>query len=137
MMRAFCLFVAVVFLAWLSAFIRPNGYTSSQLLGTWNWVHMTDTEAEKVLSLSDMTMGLATKVQFEFKTDSIYFENKNKLNATSMISNSGKWYLDEQTGILYMSSKGKWNASQIIRLTADTMVLEMRKPLQLLLVREK
>ena len=35
-----------------------------------------------------------------------------------------------------MNSKGKWNPSKIIKITSDTLILQMRAPFALIMIKE-
>ena len=131
-------FLVIVFLFFISvSFTVTDPEMEIQLLGTWKWVHLINSETNEIAGLEQLTMGMAKEVKTEFKADSIYIEYKNTLNSNELSSNKGLWYYDKKNNALMMKPKDKWLSSKIVRFSKDTIVLEMMKPMNLLMIREK
>ncbi len=109
----------------------------NELIGTWKWVHVTNSETKEILGLDMLTMGLAKEIKTEFKEDSTYVEYKNKLKGEGYAMTNGLWVIDSETKTLKSKAKDQWISSKIIYLTKDTLIIEMRKPMHLLMVKEK
>jgi hypothetical protein len=82
-------------------------------------------------------MGLAKEIKTEFKEDSTYVEYKNKLKGEGYAIINGFWIIDSETKTLKSKAKDQWISSKIIYFTKDTLIIEIRKPMHLLMVKEK
>ncbi|MEI7979301.1 MAG: hypothetical protein WCI53_10690 [Bacteroidota bacterium] len=111
--------------------------TGNELIGTWKWIHVTNSETQQILGLDILTMGLAKEIKTEFKQDSTYVEYKNKLKGEGYAMINGLWGIISETKTLKMKAKDQWISSKIIYLTKDTLIIEIRKPMHLLMIKEK
>jgi hypothetical protein len=116
----------------------PTEEIEKKILGVWKWEAIINSESNEKEDLSIVTNGLATEVKTEYKKDHTYIEYKNKLQGEEGYSkNKGQWKLEKKGSILNHNSKGKWRPSKIFKLTKDTLLIGMRGPIQLLMIKEK
>lgn len=131
------LFLAFLTLSSMTSFNLEREAVEKSLLGTWNWQTVIDARTDEDMGLEMITMGMAKEIKTEFRKDYNYIEYKNKLKGEGYSSTEGIWRLSEDGIELSMSRKGKTTAARIIRLDKDSLLLEMRYPYQILMVKEK
>ncbi len=116
----------------------PTNEIENDILGVWKWEAIINSENNEKEDISMVTNGLASEVKTEYKKDYTYIEYKNKLQGEEGYSkNEGQWKLEKKGTILSHNSKGKWRPSKIFKLTKDTLLIGMRGPIQLLMIKEK
>ena len=81
-------------------------------------------------------MGMSKEVKVQFKEDNTYVELKTRNDDNSVSTTEGEWQLDKEGAILTMVSKGKSMPSKIVDFKNDTLVVEMRGSMNLVMVKE-
>jgi len=109
---------------------------SDKLIGTWIWKTVIDAETNQDLGLDMVTMGIASEVKTEFKKDKTYIESKLAKGSSEYSKVNGEWNL-ENDEILNLKSKDKWRPSKILKLSNDSLMLQMNPKMILLMLREK
>ena len=107
------------------------------IIGKWKWVNLFNPETQDSLGLYLLTMGMAKEVFTEYKEDNTFIEYKNKLDKEGFSETKGEWKLEDNNSTLKLKPKEKWMSSKIIKLSADTLIVEIRSPFQLLMVKQK
>lgn len=123
-------FASVLF---LSSFLTDK----KELLGTWRWVHVQNTSSGEIMDVGMLTMNMSKDVKTELKDDGSFIEHKVSAEDGSVSKNDGEWTLEENGTVIKMKMNEKWRSSKILKLTADTLLVEIRSPMNLLMVREK
>lgn len=114
---------------------EPNSL-KDQLIGKWNWITVINKATSEESGIELITMGLATEVNTEFKADNTYIESKLRKGKTEYSTIKGEWKI-ENTDILATKYKDKWQKSKILKLSNDTIILEMNSQMNLLLIKQK
>ena len=109
----------------------------AEIVGSWKWVHVLNTASRQKLSVQDFTMGLGKDILTNFKADGSYAEAKTAASDNTVSTTSGEWKLEKNGTVLAMKPKEKWMQAKIIVSTADSLIVEMRPELQLVMVRVK
>jgi lipocalin-like protein len=104
------------------------------LIGTWRWVHVKNTQSNETIPVEKMTM--SKEVKTSFKEDGTYAESKSKDDG-SVSTINGEWKLEEDGKVLSLKSSDKWRPAKIVQLSADSLIVEMRPAMQLVMVKEK
>ena len=129
------LFLISVFILFTSLNCARAQSDTMSIIGSLQWIHIFNSETNEISPVETITMGLSKEVKTEFKTDSIFIEYKQKLSGEGFASTQGLWYIDTISNTLMMKPKAKWIASKIIHHTKDSIVIELMKPLNLLMIR--
>ena len=125
-MRVFLLFSILS----LSLIVFSSFIEKEDLVGTWRWLYILNTQSGEKMSIEKLTM--AKEVKTEIKTDNTYLEYKtNSENKTS--TTSGEWKL-ESDGTLSMKPNDKWLPSKTIHLSSDTLTVQMMGPMHLVMI---
>lgn len=111
--------------------------TRQELVGTWRWLHVENLETDQKIDVSELTMGMAKEVRTQFNEDNSYQERKTNSKNNSVSTTEGKWQLEEEGSVLSMMFNGKTRPSKIVSFKNDTLIVEMRNPLNLVMVKEK
>ena len=111
--------------------------TKQELVGTWRWIHVLNSNTGQEMNVSELTMGMAKEVKTQFKDENTYVELTTNTEDNSVSTKEGQWELAKDGATLTMISKGKTLPSKIVSLRNDTLVVEMRSPMNLVMVKEK
>jgi hypothetical protein len=114
-----------------------NMQDKNQLIGSWRWLHVMNTATNEKVSIEKLTMGMTNNIKTTFKDDNTYTEDKTKLDGSGVSTTTGEWKLEDNDKILSMKSNDKWRPSKVILFTADSLIVEMRPSLQLVMTKEK
>lgn len=106
------------------------------IVGTWKWSAMVNTETNENMGIEMMTMGMSKEVKTKFLEDGTYIEYKSKLEGDGFSEKEGEWKLEQDNTILNMISKGKSRPAKIIKFTKDSLVLQPRAPMALVMVKQ-
>ncbi len=117
----------------LSSFV----ITKKELVGTWRWLNIVNSQSGEKIDIQKMTMGMAKEMKMEFKDDNSYLEHKTNSEDGKISTTSGEWKLEVEGTVLNMKTNEKWRPSKIISFSSDTLIIEMRGPMHLVLVKEK
>ncbi len=109
---------------------------SEKIIGTWIWKTIIDTETQQDMGLDMVTMGMAAEVKTEFKKDKTYIESKLRKGTTEYSTTNGEWKL-ESDEILNLKAKDKWRPGKIVKVTKDSLLLQMNPKMTLLMIRQK
>ena len=110
--------------------------TKQELLGTWRWIHVVNSNTGQKIGINELSMGMSKEVKVQFKEDNTYVELKTRNDDNSVSTTEGQWQLDKEGAILTMVSKGKSMPSKIVDFKNDTLVVEMRGSMNLVMVKE-
>jgi len=110
--------------------------TSDKLIGTWKWAIAINSETNEEMGIEAMTMGMATEVKTEFKKDKTFVESKMRKGSTEYSTTSGEWKL-ESGDILNLKPKEKWQPKKILKLSNDSLLLQMNPQMNLLMIKQK
>jgi hypothetical protein len=108
-----------------------------ELIGTWRWVHVKNAQTNETMDIEKLTMGMSKEVKTTFKEDGTYAENKSKADGSGVSTTTGEWKLEEDGRVLSMKTNDKWRPAKIVQFTKDSLVVEMRPSMQLVMVKEK
>ena len=114
-----------------------NKIAKEDLIGTWKWVTLKNGDTGEDLGIEMLTMGMAKEVKVEFRSDFTYSEIKNKLEGDGFSETKGEWALEDNNTVLNMKPKDKWMPSKIVSFEGDTLIVDMRSPMQLVMVKVK
>ena len=109
---------------------------SEKLIGIWIWKTVIDAETNEDLGMDMITMGMASEVKTEFKKDKTYIESKLRNGSTEYSNVNGEWKI-ENDEILNLKAKDKWRPSKILKLSSDSLLLQMNPKMKLLMMRKK
>jgi hypothetical protein len=83
-----------------------------------------------------VTMGIAIEVKTEFKKDNTYTDSKLIKGRTEYSHINGEWKI-ENNEMLNFKSKDKWMPSKILKISNDSLLLQMNSKFTLLMVKQK
>ena len=129
-------FVALILLTSASKVTKTQHDISEKLIGTWIWKTVLDGESNKDLGLDVITMGMASEVKTEFKTDNSYIESKMRKGSDEYSQTTGEWKI-ENNETLNLKSRDKWRPSKILKITTDSLLLQMNPKMYLLMIKQK
>ncbi|MBS7788121.1 lipocalin family protein [Flavobacterium sp. CYK-55] len=109
---------------------------SEKLIGTWQWNTIIDAETKESMGLDMVTMGMASEVKTEFKKDKTYIESKLKKGTTDWSNLSGEWKI-EDGDVLNLKAKDKWRPSKVVKMSNDSLLLQMNPKMLLLMIKKK
>lgn len=109
---------------------------SEKLIGTWQWNTIIDAETKESMGLDMVTMGMASEVKTEFKKDKTYIESKLKKGTTDWSNVSGEWKI-EDGDVLNLKAKDKWRPSKVVKMSNDSLLLQMNPKMLLLMIKKK
>jgi hypothetical protein len=109
--------------------------SSEKLIGTWIWKTVIDGETNEDMGIDVVTMGMASEVKTEFKKDKTYIESKLRKGTTEYSTTNGEWKTEDD--ILSLKAKDKWRPSKILKISNDTLVLQMNPKMNLLMIKQK
>ncbi|HEX2534065.1 MAG TPA: lipocalin family protein [Chitinophagaceae bacterium] len=116
-----------------SSFFAAKG----DLVGTWRWVHIINTQSGETMDIEKGTMGMTKEVKTELKADDTYAEHKLRKEDDKVSTTTGTWKLEAEGTVLNLSTGEKERPARIIRLSGDTLTIAMRGHMQLVMVKEK
>lgn len=116
--------------------VKAQTVAPEQLVGTWNWKTVIDPETGDDLGLDRLTMGLASEIKTEFKKDNNYVERKLKPGSTEYSTTNGEWKLEEKD-ILSLKAKDKWRPATILKMSGDSLLLQMNPKMNILMIKQK
>ena len=109
---------------------------SQKIIGTWMWNNVIDAETNKEMGIGMVTMGMASEVKTVFKKDGTFEESKLRKDSKEWSTNHGEWKMEDKE-TLNMKPKDKWKPSKILKLTDDSLLLQMSPTMNLLMIRQK
>ena len=126
--------VLVVFV--LTSATTNQSDLSEKLIGTWTWNTIIDTETKQDMGIDMVTMGMASEVKTEFKKDKTYIESKLRKGTTEFSTTIGEWKIEENQ-VLNLKVKEKWRPSKILKLSNDSLLVQMNPKMALLMIKKK
>lgn len=109
--------------------------SSEKLIGTWIWKTILDGETNQDMGIDMVTMGMASEVKTEFKKDKTYIESKLRKGTTEYSTTTGEWKIEDE--ILNLKIKDKWRPSKILKMSNDSLLLQMNPKMHLLMIKQK
>ena len=109
---------------------------SEKLIGNWIWKNVINTETQEELGIDMITMGMASEVKTEFKKDGTYIERKLR-KGSNEYSNVNEEWKTENDETLNLKAKDKWRPNKILKLSKDSLLIQMNPKLNLLMIRQK
>jgi hypothetical protein len=109
--------------------------SSEKLIGTWIWKTVIDGETKEDMGIDVVTMGMASEVKTEFKKDKTYIESKLRKGTKEYSTTNGEWKTEDD--ILSLKAKDKWRPSKILKISNDSLLLQMNPKMHLLLIKQK
>lgn len=109
---------------------------SEKLVGTWTWKTIIDAETKEDLGIDMVTMGMASEVKTEFKKDKTYIESKLRKGSAEYSTTNGEWKF-ESNDVLNLKSKDKWRPSKVLKISNDSLLLQMNPKMLLLMIKQK
>ncbi len=106
------------------------------MVGTWTWKTIIDAETKEDLGIDMVTMGMASEVKTEFKKDKTYVESKLRKGSTEYSTTNGEWKF-ESNDMLNLKSKDKWRPSKVVKISNDSLLLQMNPKMLLLMIKQK
>ncbi len=135
-MKIYISFLLVILLFLSASFRHLTSELRDQVVGKWKWVTIINSSTNEEAGLELVTMGLASDVKVEFKEDNTYVESKRRKAGAEYSTLSGEWKI-EKDAILSTKQKDKWISMRILKLSNDSLLLEMNKDMNLLMIKEK
>ena len=129
-------FIVISFLTSATTITDFQSDKSEKLIGTWVWNTVIDADTNENLGIDMVTMGMASEVKTEFKKDKTYIESKLKKGSAEYSNVTGEWKI-ENDEILNLKAKDKWRPSKILKLSNDSLLLQMNPKMKLLMIRKK
>lgn len=129
-------FAILTFLLFTSATSKVQSDLSEKIIGTWNWKTVIDVETKQDMGIDMMTMGMASDVKTEFKKDNTYIESKLKKGSTEYSNIQGEWKIENNETLL-LKAKEKWTPSKVLKLSNDSLLVQMNPKMILVMVKEK
>ncbi len=125
----------------LTSFVNKSEVvlTEEKLLGKWNWEYAYNSNGTH-MSIKEMSMGLSSVIQTEFKKDGIYKEYKSKLGSDELTKGgSVKWWRIAGTDTLMFKSKDylDFKPIKVIVFESDSMVQSFPSGIKLVLKKMK
>lgn len=127
----FCLFTLLI----LTSTTTIQTDSSEKLIGTWIWKTILDGETNQDMGIDMVTMGMASEVKTEFKKDKTYIESKLRKGTTEYSTTTGEWKIEDE--ILKLKIKDKWRPSKILKMSNDSLLLQMNPKMHLLMIKQK
>lgn len=109
--------------------------SSEKIIGTWVWKTILDGETNQDMGIDMVTMGMASEVKTEFKKDKTYIESKLRKGTTEYSTTTGEWKIEDE--ILNLKIKDKWRPSKILKMSNDSLLLQMNPKMHLLMIKQK
>lgn len=134
-MKAKILFLSVIGLL-VFASAQKQTDVSQKLIGTWKWTTVFDAETNQDMGIDMLTMGMAAEIKTEFRKDNTYTESKLRKGTTEYSTTNGEWKLEDNE-ILSLKMKEKWRPAKILKLSNDTLMLQINQKMHLLLIKQK
>ena len=128
--------LVILFLTSATKMTNVTSDKSEKIIGIWIWKTVIDTETNEDLGIDMITMGMASEVKTEFKKDKTYIESKLRNGSTEYSNVSGEWKI-ENDEILNLKAKDKWRPSKILKLSNDSLLVQMSPKMKLLMLRKK
>ncbi len=128
--------LAILVLSGATITTKVQSDLADKLIGTWIWKTVIDSETKQDLGLDMVTMGIASEVKTEFKKDNTYTESKLRKGSTEYSNINGEWKI-ENNETLNLKAKDKWMPSKILKISNDSLLLQMNPKLTLLMVKQK
>ena len=128
--------IGILFLTSTTTITNFQSDKSEKLIGNWIWKTVIDAETNEDLGIEMVTMGMASEVKTEFKKDNTYIESKLRKGSTEYSNVNGEWKI-ENDEILNLKAKDKWKPSKILKLSKDSLLLQMNPKMKLLMIRQK
>lgn len=128
--------IVIFFLTSATKMTNVQSDKSEKLIGIWIWKTVIDAETNEDLGIDMITMGMASEVKTEFKKDKTYIESKLRNGSTEYSNVNGEWKI-ENDEILNLKAKDKWRPSKILKLSNDSLLLQMNPKMKLLMMRKK
>lgn len=128
--------LVIFFLTSATKMANVQSDKSEKLIGIWIWKTVIDAETNEDLGIDMITMGMASEVKTEFKKDNTYIESKLRNGSTEYSNVNGEWKI-ENDEILNLKAKDKWRPSKILKLSNDSLLLQMNPKMKLLMMRKK
>jgi|SRR6218665_1163204 len=135
-MKTKFLTVSVLALFVLTSATTNQSDLSEKLIGTWNWNTIIDPETKQDLGLDMVTMGMAAEIKTEFKKDKTFVESKLRKGTTEYSTTNGEWKIEENE-TLNMKIKEKWRPSKILKVSNDSLLIQMNPKMALLMIKKK
>ncbi len=108
---------------------------SEKLIGTWLWKTIIDAESGEDMGIEVLTMGLTSEIKTEFRGDKTYVESKLKSGSNKHSETTGEWKIEMDK--LSLKSNDKWRPATIIKMTNDSLLLQMNKNMLLLMLKQE
>jgi len=115
---------------------RSSSELKDKLIGIWKWNTVINSQTNEDMGIDVVTMGMATEVKTEFRKDNTYIESKLRKGSTEYSTTTGEWKI-EKDEVLNLKPKDTWKPSKILKLSNDTLLLEMNPQMNLLMIKEK
>ncbi len=128
--------LAILVLSGATITTKVQSDLADKLIGTWIWKTVIETETKQDLGLDMVTMGIASEVKTEFKKDNTYTDSKLIKGRTEYSHINGEWKI-ENNETLNFKSKDKWMPSKILKISNDSLLLQMNSKFTLLMVKQK
>ncbi|MCR6639842.1 MAG: lipocalin family protein [Sporocytophaga sp.] len=128
--------LAILVLSGATITTKVQSDLADKLIGTWIWKTVIDSETKQDLGLDMVTMGIASEVRTEFKRDNTYTESKLRKGSSEYSYINGEWKI-ENNETLNLKAKDKWMPSKILKISNDSILLQMNSKLTLLMVKQK
>jgi hypothetical protein len=128
--------LVIFFLTSATKMANVQSDKSEKLIGIWIWKTVIDAETNEDLGIDMITMGMTSEVKTEFKKDNTYIESKLRNGSTEYSNVNGEWKI-ENDEILNLKAKDKWRPSKILKLSNDSLLLQMNPKMKLLMMRKK
>ena len=128
--------LAILILTSASKITTNQSDLSEKIIGTWIWKTIIDSQNNEDLGIDMVTMGMASEVKTEFKKDKTYIESKLRKGTTEYSTTIGEWKI-ENDEVLNLKAKDKWRPSKIIKISNDTILLQMNPKMILVMVKQK
>lgn len=109
---------------------------SEKLIGTWIWTTVLDVETKENMGIDIITMGMASEVKTEFKKDNTFTESKLRKGTTEYSTTVGEWKIENEE-ILNLKIKDKWRPSKILKISNDSLLLQMNPKMTLVMIKKK
>lgn len=128
--------LAILILTSASKITKSQSDLSDKIIGTWIWKTIIDSQNNEDLGIDIVTMGMASEVKTEFKKDKTYIESKLRKGTTEYSTTNGEWKI-ENDEVLNLKAKDKWRPSKIIKISNDTLLLQMNPKMILVMIKQK
>ncbi len=114
-----------------AAFTSTQSGPETKILGIWKYKSMIKPDGTE--------SAFPFNAKMEILPDSVYFEYKEKLDGSGEMTRGlkGQWKLEANNTVLSLKSKTTWKPANIVKLTADSLMVEASSGSKLLFLKEK